>query len=109
MKIDIKNDYIIIYRMNWFLQVFKRTNESNRSHDESIKEFENVRRITIKTILDAKIIGDTLSVARDKVKSLIICPYEIDGVIVGHEQVYMNNRCNVAINDNIITKVISFG
>jgi hypothetical protein len=40
--------------MVWFLQLFKHTNESNRSHDEFQKRFQNARRINIKTILDAK-------------------------------------------------------
>jgi hypothetical protein len=95
--------------MDWFLQLFKHTNESNRSHDEFQKRFQNERRINIKTILDAKIVGDTLSVARDKVKALIICPCEIDDENVFCEQSCKSNRCNVVIKRNVITKIKSFG
>lgn len=89
--------------MNWFLQLFQRTNKSSRS------QFENARRINIKRILDAKIICLSLCVARFKVYPIIIRPCEIDDVVFPQLQDYSSGRCNVTINDNIITKIIDFG
>ena len=95
--------------MCWLLRLFKRKDENNCPHDEFQKWFNNAIIANTKTILDAKIIGDTLSVAIAKVDPLIICPYKVDGIVIGHEEVYMSHRFNVAIYDGIITEILFVG
>jgi REP element-mobilizing transposase RayT len=95
--------------MKFFMQLFKPHNEKSRFNDEFQRRFEDNRIITINTIKNANIIGDTLYVARDKVKLLDICPYKIDGKKIIPLQSYNSNRCFVEINKNIITKIKFFG
>ena len=76
----------------------------SRTHnqlDTSMTDFENQRMKTEKTISDANIIGDTLSVAKDKVKPISI---RIMGNAITDD--YASCRCNVIIHNNKITKII---
>ena len=95
--------------MNCLLHLFKRKNKGNRRHEEFQKKFNEALRVNRKIVLDAKIVGDTLSVARAKVNPIIICPNEIDGVLLVHLEGNMSNRCNVVICGNVITNIVSFG
>jgi len=62
-----------------------------------------------KKVLAANIVGMTLTKAREILPKITICPYEINDVVIGHEEVYMSDRVNVAIHGDVITRIINFG
>ena len=76
------------YIMDWFLQLCKPPKKNRTYHDEFHKQMNDVYRIHHKMVLDANIIGDTLSVAREKLKQLklIIEPSFIGGVEQSQEE-----------------------
>lgn len=78
-----------------------------RRHADFEKRFNEELRSLEKIIRDAKIVGDTLSVARSKVDvNIIIRPYETTGI---HLEDNRSNRCNVAMDGCVISKIVSFG
>ena len=99
--------------MSWFLRCFTRiknyTNKSNRNHDEFMRQFHVALNKNRNTVFDANIVGMTLPAARELLPKIIICPYEIDDVVIGNEEVYMTNRVNVAIHGDVITQILDFG
>ena len=103
--------------MKRFFRCFKRmrnytnkTNKSNLNHDDFMRQFYVALNKNRKTVLDANIVGMKLSAAREMLlPGIIICPYEIDDVVIGNEEVYMTHRVNVAIHGDVITRIISFG
>ena len=88
--------------MRWFHQ-------SKSNDDEFMRQFHVALNNNRKTVLDANIVGMKLSAARELLPKLIICPYEMDDVVIGHEEVYTTHRVNVAIHGDIITRIINFG
>lgn len=95
--------------------IFHHTNEQTFDdlNEQTFNEIstEELRKLqkTIKIVLYAKIIGDTLSIASNKVKPVILNPYKVDGVRVDNVKNGMIKMCNVEIHKNKITKIISFG
>lgn len=77
--------------------------------DHQTINFYNCLDKTIRTVVSANIIGDTLYTARKKLFPIEIRPYEIDNVVVGGEEDYRTDRCNVAICNGIITRIIHYG
>ena len=104
---------IITCTMERFLRCFKcmrnYTNKSNRNHDEFMRQFYVALNNNRKTVLDTNIVGLKLSAARELLPDIIICPYEMDDVVIGNEEVYMTHRVNVAIHGDVITRIIHFG
>lgn len=103
--------------MSWFLQYFKRKANSAKSNlglrpsddNEFMKQFYLGMNHHRKKVLAANIVGMTLTAAREILPQIIICPYEMDDVVIGHEEAYMSNRVNVAVHGDVITRIINFG
>lgn len=78
-----------------------------RQHVDFEKRFNEELHSLEKIIRDAKIVGDTLSVARSKVDAnIIIRPYETTGIYLEDNR---SNRCNVAMDGCVISKIVNFG
>ena len=83
-------------------------NLDNKFHRDQY-EFYVRKSETIKKVYDSSIIGDTLEVAREKVKPIIVRVIKRDDGEELYEQSYCNGRCNVGIRNGIITEILHFG